>query len=146
MKIKYLLSIIAALATIPLDTKADDPIYNPQSLNTTATCAASAATNVAVVIDCRKQASVTVWLKAQADAANSANTIVNYSYSRDGIVYGTQQFNFGFANLGTTAAINFTNLSTYGNGYIKLNYVTNAAASGALTNIGLHYVTKIQAP
>ena len=142
---KFLTLIGAAVLFVAATSQAQSPVYSAQSLNSTATLAASAATNVAVVIDCRKQAYVTVGLKVQADAANSGNIIANYSYSLDGSTYGTQQFNFGFAANGTTAAQNFTNLNTLGCGYIKINYLTNAAASGALTNIVLNYGIKVQA-
>lgn len=143
---KFLTLIGAAVLFVAATSQAQSPVYSAQSLNSSATLAASAATNVAVVIDCRKQAYVTVGLKVQADAANSGNIIANYSYSLDGSTYGTTTYNFGFAANGTTAVQSHTNLNTLGCGYIKINYLTNAAASGALTNIVLNYGIKVQAP
>jgi len=140
---KFLLLIgVAALATF--NAGAQQPIYATQSLSTFLN-QPQAQTNVAFVIDCRKQASVTVGLVNQMSTSATDNQSFQYVRSLDGIKYGTVVTTIALAPTASTESVQFTNLLTLGCGYIKLSNFTNAAATAVATNT-VTYAVKINAP
>jgi hypothetical protein len=64
----------------------------------------------------------------------------------DGITYDTAGSLVSVAAAGTAKVVAVTNLDSLGAQFIKLNYITNAAATANATNISLLYLTKISAP
>jgi hypothetical protein len=151
---KILLSLIAVLA-LCLSTQAQQPIYAYQSLGTF-TNIASQSTNISFVIDCRKQASVSLyWLSGSSAATAAYETNAIYiQKSLDGINYATiDDINPSGLNgkkvvlqmNGTTPVSVVTNLPTWGCGYMKIAMGSNAAASGTFTNM-LGYAIKISSP
>jgi hypothetical protein len=110
--------------------------------------AGSSATNGATtaVIDCRKCQNVALQLKTQSDAANTANTVFAFAKSVDGTSYGADVLLVPVANAGTTATHAVTNFVVGGIGYLKLAWVSNAAASAVVTNFQVRYSTKLNAP
>lgn len=106
----------------------------------------STATNAAYVIDCSKQSTVTVgYINQMATSSTAAQTIA-YSYSIDGVNYSTALSVASFTPVASTQSVGFTNLNTYGNRYIKINYLTNAGAANAFATNTLFYSLKVQAP
>lgn len=120
-------------------------VYQAQTLGTSRTDG-SAATNVSYVIDCRKQASVTIQYVNQMATSSTAAQTVNFSRSVDGINYTTTAQEFSFTPVASTQSSGITNLNTFGCGYIKINYITNAGAANAFATNTLKYGIKIQAP
>ncbi len=149
---KILLSLIAVVA-LCYSTQAQIPTYAAQQLlNFTNT--ASTATNLSAVIDCRKQASVTIQWIAGCSASSTASNSIFLQYSVDGVNYNptletteggqkgkriTQHMN------GITPVILTTNINTFGVGYIKVIGGTNSHATADSTNM-LAYAIKIQSP
>lgn len=115
--------------------------------NSTATCAASAATNMlGTIIDVPDQPSVCIWVMTQCDAANTANTTWAIRHRSDGTTTNNNYRFFSFANTGTTPSVNFTNIPTWGARAIEVVYFTNAAGSGAITNQFIKYQVNWSAP
>jgi hypothetical protein len=110
---------------------------------------ARTGTNVAVLIDARKQASVGVASTARADAAGTDALRFHFQRSVDGTTYdagGMDGQVVALALNGTTATTTFTNIPSNGCGYIRLNWITNASASQNITNLTVKYGLKIQSP
>lgn len=135
--------ILGLVCLFAVTARAQTPTYASQTLGTFLVTA-STATNIAYVIDCRKQANVTIFWKNTGHASSTGAAILNLSYSVDGINYETASRAISLASAGTTQNV-ATNLSTYNMGYIKLNYLTNADGGYNLTNT-LSYAVKISAP
>ncbi len=145
---KKLLLVLTAVAAIVLagnsTAQAQAPIYAPQTLGTF-TVAGSTANAVGYVIDCRKQASVTLQLQnAMSTSAVEAQTIA-FSRSVDGINYSTPLQTIALVPTASATSYQVTNILSGGCGYIKINYFTNAAATAISTNT-LQYAVKISAP
>jgi hypothetical protein len=136
--------LVSLLAASLLTAGAYAQTYAPQTLGTFVG-AAQAATNVAFVIDCRKQASVT--LQVDNIMSTSATDVQTVAIARsvDGLTYSTTLQAIAVTPVASTASTMFTNLPTYGCGYMKIAYVTNAAATGIATNT-FKYGIKISAP
>lgn len=139
------LFLFAATLFAAVALHAQTPTYAPQTL-ASCTLAASTATNLNVVIDCRKQASVTVQIAQTASASSTAATTLVYARSVDGSKFETSLSTAAFAQTGTTEMVGITNLPTLGCGFIKILYATNAHASANLTALSLKYGVKISAP
>lgn len=143
---KKLLTLIgaAALLLAAISAQAQAPTYGVQTLGTF-TVNGQAATNVAYVIDCRKQSTVTVGLVNQMSTSATDNQTIVYSRSLDGVNYQTALSTVALAPTASATSVQLTNLNTFGAGFIKINYFTNAAASAVSTNT-LVYAVKISAP
>lgn len=117
-------------------------------IGTSTNCAGSGATNIAKVMDVRKQANVTVSFKSRNDAAGTANVGALITYSVNGTDYDAVKGKLvTWPAVGTSDAICTTNLSTLGCGYMKIDWVTNAAAATVnTTNLVIDYGVKISAP
>ncbi len=151
---KIILALMAAITIAATIASAQvGPIYANQTLVSHVAVLGSAQTNLGVVIDCRKQAKVTLQITTTNSApdAVSKNTLY-YIRSLDGTSYETTT-NIAACqvawnpNTNAVPQVIITNLDTYGCGYIKLSYLTNAGGSG--TNIGdvnISYGIKIGAP
>lgn len=150
---KILLSIIAGSA-LCITARAQAPIYAAQSL-ITFTNVSSTATNIGAVIDCRKQATVTIqWTAGNISGTGTDTNSIFFQYSVDGVTYtpntettpgGPTGKRVTIAATGITPTTIVTNLATLGCGYIKLTFGTNSAAAGDTTNV-LKYAIKINAP
>ena len=146
---KKVFSIIIGLTVlVAASVQAQTPTYSAQTLSSTATIASATATNIAAVIDCRKQNTVAVQITAYGDTGVAANNAV-FLYSVDGVTYspgtGAGQSKTVAFTPTTAGATVFTNLQTYGAGYLKLAYVTNDTGA-AVTNLSIKYGVKISAP
>ena len=139
---KLFLTLAAGL--IACAVSAQEPRYAAQTLGTYLN-AAQAATNVAYVVDCRKQNYVTFQVDNQM--STSATDVQTFAFSRsvDGLTYSTTLQTFTLTPVASTASTLITNINTYGCGYIKFNYTTNAAATAIATNT-IKYGIKISAP
>lgn len=110
---------------------------------------ASTATNLNVVLDCRKQASVGVMISGTNSVPSGIdkNTLY-YTRSLDNVTYESTLSAIAWnGNTNIVPQGTLTNLSTFGAGYIKFTYLTNGSGSG--TNIGdfnLSYGIKTSAP
>lgn len=139
--------ILAAVALLLLALPASAQVvarYSPQTLGTFI-CQPQAATNVGYVIDCTLQKDALVGFINQMSTSATDNQTIAYSRSVDGINYGTTLFSVALAPTASAKSIQFTNLASNGGGFIKINWVTNAAATGIATNT-LQYAVKIGAP
>lgn len=141
MKTFFLVIGIAALLAMVNAASAQGVIYGAQTLGTTRTDG-GAATNVSYVIDCRKQTKVTIQYVNQMATSSTGVQTVNFSRSVDGLNYTTTAQEFSFTPVASTISYGITNLDTYGCGYIKINYITNAAAANAFATNTLSYAIK----
>ena len=133
-----LLAISASAQTVPL--------YSSVLLTSSITNAPSSATNAALVLDVRKQAKVGVQVTQKNDASGTAAITYVYSRSADGVTYCSTYDSFAVNANGTTAVTTNFVIDTYGLGFIKFHYITNAAASAGLTNLSMTYAIKLGAP
>ena len=135
---------LAFAAIIPTASAQREPVYQSQTLGTVR-IAGSTATNVNYVLDVRKQKDVFVQIQNNLDGAGTDAISIGFTRSVDGLVYNTVPLSIAVAPNGTALTTVFTNIATHGAAYIKINYVTNAAASNVSTNT-IKYGIKIQAP
>jgi hypothetical protein len=143
-KILSLFGILALVATMITSAQAQSPTYAAQTLGTYV-ASGSTASNVAYVIDVRKQAGVALqWDNQMSTSATDAQTIY-ISRSVDGSTYSTTVQLVTLTPVASTASTITTNILSQGAGYLKINYGTNAAASAVSTNT-LKYGIKISAP
>jgi len=147
IEMKNLLLFISALALSALPVKAQSPIYAPNN-SATFTVTHGTGTNVGIVIDCRKQASVGVQIEMQASTATTQAVNLVVVRSVDGVTYesGAGQTIGLAAVTSTTKTTAFTNFPSWGCGYAKILYATNNDAGGDVTNAVVRYGTKIGAP
>lgn len=128
---------------------ADEPYYAAQSLSTsTATAPAGTATNLNVVLDVRHQANVAIQFKLTAENTNILGQVFWITRSVDGLTYsdvGTL-ITASLSGTAATASTTVTNFPTAGAGYLKINYMTNGATIGAVTNIQIKYGIKTLSP
>lgn len=144
IRIKFLLAaaVIGLLAFSPTPAPAQaQNVYAAQSLGTSRNDG-STATNVAYVIDCRKQSTVTIQYVNQMATSSTAAQTVNFSRSIDGLNWSTTAQEFSFTPVASAQSYGITNLLTYGCGYIKINYVTNSGAANAFATNTLSYAIK----
>jgi hypothetical protein len=146
-KLCFLLGLVALLAFAK--AQAQVPTYAYQNLsfftNWVTASAANLFTNVS--IDCRKQASVTLRLTT-ANNVTSANGFKLY-YSRS-LGDGSWETALSVVGLvpptGASTPVLLTNLNTYGAGFIRLEYLTNADGTANITNYTAAYGVKISSP
>jgi len=141
---KHIIAIIA-LAAIVLPASAQVPTYGSQSLwstNGSTAIPSAVAKTVGAVIDCRKQNSVALQISAQGDTSVAAGFLA-YSRSVDGSSYSSAKDSVSVTPT-TAGVVVITNIPTYGVGFIKVDYYTNATGA-AVTNLVLKYGVKISA-
>lgn len=91
---------------------------------------ASAATNVAYILDVRGSQYVSLFLSSTNDAAATDAIGIPIFRSVDGTTFETAAtWNIQLAETGTTRLNVVTNLPVFGCGYLKIPYTTNAAAT-----------------
>jgi type II secretory pathway pseudopilin PulG len=153
LEILVIICIVALFAALAVPKAAAQvPTYAPQIVastngSTVFTAAASTATNIMAVIDCRKQSTVALSIVTTNVLAETVNAnILYYQRSVDGVNYETALYPVGWTSTLANKTI-VTNLLSYGAGYIRFPYCTNTSGSG--TNIGylqMYYGVKISAP
>ena len=121
-----------------------NPVYGSQVLGTVL-IPAQGATNVAWMIDVRKQKDVAVQIEMQNSTSATDVISLAYQYSVDGINVGSTTNLLVLAPTGVTKRIVPTNILSGGVGFIFVPYLTNAAATAICTNRTL-YGVKISAP
>lgn len=141
---KKVLPLIALLALFVTTASAQTaPVYASQTFPAFSV-AATAGTNVGLVIDTRKQASVDIQIELMADASGAYTFTVPFQYSLDGITYaGMRSGAIAISFNGVTKQTVVTNIPTFGAGYVKIPHLTNATASIAVTNGIIKYGIKI---
>ncbi len=149
--LKVLLALAFGLCAFGASAQLAGPTYGVATavsyIGISTNVAGSAATNLAAVISCGKQASVTVQAVSRNDASGTAAMGYFFQRSVDGVSYETTGQYVTIAANGTSDAILITNLPTLGCGYIKLAYLTNAAAATVnTTNLVVKYGVKMSAP
>lgn len=155
---KFILSLIA-LAVVSISAHGQGaiglPSYGPTTVINDVVVLAQAATNLysAATFYCGKQQNVGVSISTSNTVDQSTSGAINgamFVRSVDGVNYETNGTFVTWVPVGKNWLTTFTNVAANGAGYIKVAYVTNAAASGGnTTNVGsLHIVmgTKISAP
>lgn len=130
---------------------AADPAYGVVKIfvsTNTIPIPAQGATNLATprVIDVRKQAKVALQLYSIASAATTDNITFYIRSSVDGLTYSTAARTVALAMTGATALTTVTNLDTYGAGYLRLDAISNAAATATVDGCYVSYGVKISAP
>lgn len=123
--------------------------YEPVPLNVTPaiTVVGGTASNTPnAVIDVRGQDSVCVQITQTYDGAGTANMGYYFTRSVDGSTYsGATGANYvTVAGTGNTPVTIVTNIPSFGAGFIKLAYVTNASAgSVTATNLSVKWAAKL---
>ena len=143
---KRILLTLAILAVLTLPALAQTPIYGPQSLGLwTNFVAASTARAVTNVVDCAHQRNVTFQFLFKGDDAGGTVTFA-FKPSVDGTTYADAVIPITLGNLAVAGTTVVTNIDTFGYGYLKLVYITNAHASANITNVTVSYGVKISSP
>jgi hypothetical protein len=128
---------------VAANAQAQAPVYASQTFSAFS-CAATAGTNVGLVIDTRKQTSVDIQVELMADASGAYTFTVPFQYSLDGITYaGMRSGAIAVSFNGVTKQTVVTNIPTYGAGYVKIPHLTNATASINVTNGVIKYGIKV---
>lgn len=144
------ITIIGAICAFTIGTaNAADTIYGQQIpiASNSVTVAAVSGTNVAKVIDCRKQASVGFQIEVQNDATGAIDLIIPFQRSIDGVNWATANATtISLPINGVTKQTVFTNVATWGAGYMRIPHITNATATVNVTNLIISYGVKINAP
>ena len=141
---KTLIALVAvSLLTVGAYAQ-QNPTYASQIVGTYKN-AAQAATNVAFVIDMRKQASVTLQIDNQMSTSATDDQVIAIQRSVDGLTYNTDLVMIKLVPVASTASTLLTNISAQGAGYLKIAWTTNYAASAVATNV-IKYAIKISAP
>ncbi len=155
---KKILTILGLVAAFALSASAQsDPIYQvliPAQASNGAPVShiavlTAAATNLYAVIDVRKQKNVGVQIATTNTAPDAVGkNSLYYQRSVDGVNYESALSVIAWnANTNIVPQLIMTNIDTFGCGYIRFTYLTNAC--GSTTNIGdfnLSYGLKIKAP
>jgi hypothetical protein len=137
----FLLATILAAFTMPAAAQS----YSQKEFSQFVTVG-SAATNVALVISCEKQKSVPLqWLRQSSGTTASAIGIA-YSRSVDKKKWDTTWEVLSLAGGGATETVTCTNIPTYGFGYIKIHYATNANAGTVYTTNTIKWAANTAAP
>jgi hypothetical protein len=154
-KILIGLAAVAALAAVitlttgaagdPSSLGATSPRYGYTTMCSGITNALSTATNVNVTIDCRFQKDVALSIELYNDAAGACTMGIPWQRSVDGTHWEALNSLLISFN-GVTVQTVVTNLPTYGAGYIKIPYVTNANGTINTTNLALRAAQKVLAP
>jgi hypothetical protein len=146
---KKIILTIAAVA-LGLQAWAQAPTYDPQNLVINGVVNALVYSNVNAVIDCRKQASVGVMISyTQMGTTNTATNSFAFIRGLDGIA--TNYETATNLTVITDVARNgtgyfFTNIPTWGCGYLKLTNIYDGNPTTSMTNINIWYGSKISSP
>lgn len=143
---KRIILIVGLLALVAISAHAQIPTYAIQTaFSGTNAFGPQGGTNIAAVIDCRKQQNVTIQAVIGCSAAGGTNAIA-YSTSVDGSTYSAVTLIPQYAIVGGQGNVIIQNINVAGAGYLKLNYVTNWFTDANQTNIVIKYGVKISAP
>ena len=134
---------VMALATLTVFTPpaAKAQSYGVATANlTTNFLAAASASNSTFVVDCRYNRDLYVSLGIATDAAGTANVSAVFEFSPDNTGTNTYDTSHNYTLIAPavaagSAVITSTNWDALGAGYMKLLYVTNAAATANVTNL-----------
>ena len=152
-RVLAVIGLVSLVVMLAASVQAQVPTYGVVTAWTTNGATAipvEAATAMNAVIDCRKQASVTLQITAQGDTSVGACTLYLVP-SIDGVTYAastgasTCAKTIGFTPLTASALTLVTNINTYGAGYWKVTSITNTTGA-AVTNFSLKYAVKISSP
>ena len=139
MKTLFALALLALTTTLQAQTYAWVPLVD----SGTATCAATAGTNVAKVINTTKQSTVPVQIELMADANGAYTFTLPFQSSVDNSTFaGMAAQSVAISFNGVTKQTIVTNIPTYGVGYLKVPHLTNATAAINITNIVIKYGIK----
>jgi hypothetical protein len=142
-RFKFTAVIVAALGLSLLThvTVEAQSMSAPTAVTLTAALAASSASNLNVVVDCRYQSTVPLMIKLQNDGTASGAINFVWAYTGDGNNYDlTRTRSLPIVPSGTSTNYWFTNVPTFGAMKMKLLYWTNADAAVNCTNASLSYV------
>ncbi len=137
--------LLIGLAVIAVSARAQVPNYGAQNLGVTNNVVAATTNAETKLIDCRKQNTVGVMLNCAAVSSTTGTTTFTYYRSLDGTTFESTGNTVTQTENGTNIISTFTNLNTYGCGFIKFS-IANTNAAIALTNLSIVYGVKISAP
>lgn len=144
---KKIFSLIILAACVSAFGQAPDYGVTTILAANSATCAATAGTNVAKTFTVQKQDTFALQIELMADANGAYTFTVPIQYSVDGSVYATMApYSIPISFNGVTKQTIVTNVPTYGCGYFKIPHLTNATAAINVTNIVIKRGVKISAP
>jgi hypothetical protein len=140
-------NILAAFAVLSLAAGAFAQANNYVELTMpTQTVAVGAVTNVLQVIDCTKQASVSVQFTCKQSAAGTNGPIkLVFDRSNDRLKWSTDTKTAVFAATGLTELVGITNIPTHGARFLRFKTL-ELADSGVITNNTANYAIKVGAP
>jgi hypothetical protein len=143
---------IVALLLVALSVPAQSVTYEPVTLIDNVVVGAQSATNLfnAGTINCKKQRTVGVQISTSNTVDQSTSGAINgvlFVRSVDGVNFETNGTYVTWVPVGKNWLTTHTNIDTYGAGYMKILFATNAAASGGgTTNVGsLHIAYAVKA-
>ena len=144
--------IILTIATLALSfgARAQVPTYAPQVLVAGGVVNAAVYSNFSAVIDCRKQASVGLMIDyTQMGTTNTATNSFIFLRGIDGL--STNYETATNLTVITDVARNgrgvfFTNIPTWGCGYLLLTNIYCGNPTTSMTNINIKYGVKISSP
>lgn len=141
--------ILALIGVVSVATVTNAQTYGANTVisSGSATCAATAGTNVAATVDCRKQSKIALQVELMADANGAYTFTVPIQYSVDGSTWANMASSaIAISFNGVTKQTVVTNVDTQGAGFLKIPYLTNATAAINVTNIVIKSGVKIGAP
>jgi hypothetical protein len=114
-----------------------------------ATLASTVTTNLATpqVIDCSAQQNVAIMLMFNQSGASTSNVVYTFERSVDRVNWDTAtKYTITVPSTGTTRVNYGTNINVAGFRYLRLTSIANATALTTMTNFGVHYSIKRNAP
>lgn len=144
---KILLSIVAAAFTLPIFAQS---AFVPISASLMpATLATTVVSNLAAdcVFEVERQANVAIQLSFNQSAASTSNVVYTFSRGIDRTTWDTNNMiDITIASSGTRRIEWVTNISVGPVRYLRLHRISNATALTTLTNFGIQYSIKANAP
>ena len=110
---KKLIMTLLAIGFVSVTAHAQTPVYGSQTLGTFQQVG-SGATNVAYVLDVRKQNTVSIQWDRQSNGAGAQPVVIAFSRSNDGSTYDTTLDTISLASGGATATTTCTNIKNAG--------------------------------
>jgi uncharacterized lipoprotein YajG len=130
MKTLFQVLALAVLATVAAQAQTA-PIYSPQTaISFTSITNATTVNPTNIVLDVRKQGTVAIQTSTVAVGAYTDDVIFTVTRSVDGTTYETTGTTITNTSNGTTAVVVVSEVDTKGVGYIKLQSIANAGATG----------------
>jgi hypothetical protein len=114
-----------------------------------ATLATTVSTNLATpqVIDCSAQQNVAIMLSFNQSGASTSNVVYTFERSVDRNVWDTAtKYTISVPSSGTTRVNYGTNINVAGFRYLRLVTIANTTALTTMTNFGVTYSVKRNAP